>query len=79
MTLTQAQDKSIFRYNALVAQSVECILGKDEVSSSILLKGSTKNQRTYGEIRKSFFFVLFSPLLPVSHVVEFAPVALSLR
>ena len=57
MTLTQAQDKSIFRYNALVAQSVECILGKDEVSSSILLKGSTKSKVTVPAV--TFFARIF--------------------
>ncbi|SCM71337.1 hypothetical protein KL86DES1_11006 [uncultured Desulfovibrio sp.] len=54
MTLAKAYAKSFLRYNALVAQSVECILGKDEVSSSILLKGS-RNYRGLRVVSVSLF------------------------
>ena len=42
LTVSGGSYRNFLRCYALVAQSVECILGKDEVSSSILLKGSTK-------------------------------------
>ena len=40
--------------NAFVAQSVERVLGKDEVSSSILDKGSSENQASAEKFAEAF-------------------------
>ena len=52
-----AYDAFYVAQNAFVAQSVERVLGKDEVSSSILDKGSSENQASAVKKTRGPFFL----------------------